>query len=309
MKSIAGFVADGINSRAELEAALRTAMQLEFSTLPPYLCAEWAVDINNDPSRVGRLLANIAEQEMYHFALVGNILSAIGGQFAVAQPGFIVDYPTDVLPGGIKLVNPVDLRPLSMPQVQVFMDIEHPAFTPVGLVALATIGEFYDTLIKAIQDVAPAFDPNAHQIVRGDAVKIASQANAIQALETIKRQGEGSPGHPEQVEAPPNATAAEFAHYYRFKSIERGHELEFKDGQWGWTGAPVVLPGVLPFQRSTATPSPSLAFNQIFTRLLRELEACWTKGAPFGTGTMFDLADEGTSLIAQKVCPEFRWQP
>jgi len=39
MKTIAQFVKDRITSLADLQDALQTAMQLEFSTIPPYLCA------------------------------------------------------------------------------------------------------------------------------------------------------------------------------------------------------------------------------------------------------------------------------
>ena len=49
MKTIAQFVRDGINNPAELQDALQTAMGLEFSTIPPYLCAEWSIG-SDDPT-------------------------------------------------------------------------------------------------------------------------------------------------------------------------------------------------------------------------------------------------------------------
>ena len=39
MKTIAQFVRDRITLLTDLQDALQTAMQLEFSTIPPYLCA------------------------------------------------------------------------------------------------------------------------------------------------------------------------------------------------------------------------------------------------------------------------------
>ena len=39
MKTIAQFVKDRITALPDLQDALQTAMQLEFSTIPPYLCA------------------------------------------------------------------------------------------------------------------------------------------------------------------------------------------------------------------------------------------------------------------------------
>jgi Ferritin-like len=99
MKTIAQFVQDGINSVAELMAALQTAMQLEFSTIPPYLCAEWSIDYNNDPNNVMSMIHGVVIQEMYHFALAGNMLSAIGGVPAIANASFMPGYPTHTLPG------------------------------------------------------------------------------------------------------------------------------------------------------------------------------------------------------------------
>ena len=64
MKTIAQFVHDGIASTDDLKAALQTAMQLEFSTIPPYLCAEWSIDFNNDPDDVMTMIHGIVIQEM-----------------------------------------------------------------------------------------------------------------------------------------------------------------------------------------------------------------------------------------------------
>src|SRR5262245_7093514 len=106
MKTIAQFVNDRIMSPADLKDALQTAMQLEFSTIPPYLCAQWS--ISSDPSGVAGMIENIVLQEMYHFALAGNMLTAIGGVPSIANAAFIPRYPTDLLPGGIPQKLAVD---------------------------------------------------------------------------------------------------------------------------------------------------------------------------------------------------------
>lgn len=99
MKTIAQFVEDRITTLSDLKDALQTAMQLEFSTIPPYLCAQWS--INSDPGGVGGMIEDIVVQEMYHFALAGNMLTAIGGAPSIANAAFIPSYPTNVLPGEI----------------------------------------------------------------------------------------------------------------------------------------------------------------------------------------------------------------
>jgi hypothetical protein len=119
MKTIAQFVQDGISTLADLQDALQTAMQLEFSTIPPYLCAQWS--ISSDPSGVANMIQIIVVQEMYHFALAGNMLTAIGGSPSIANAAFVPSYPTNTLPGGIPQKLAVDLQPLSLNQLQVFM--------------------------------------------------------------------------------------------------------------------------------------------------------------------------------------------
>jgi hypothetical protein len=102
-------------------------------------------------------------QEMFHFALAGNMLTAIGGTPNVANPSFVPSYPTNVLPGGIRQKLPVDLQPPSTDQLGVFMQIEYPEFPPVALAlvsAPATIGTFYDTIATGFTTINPAIIPN-----------------------------------------------------------------------------------------------------------------------------------------------------
>ncbi len=193
MKSVAQFVRDGIADIPTLQAALQTALQLEFSTIPPYLCAQWSIDPNNDPSDVTDLIGGIAIQEMSHLALAGNILAAIKGTPRLTDPGFVPSYPTNALPGDIAQHLPVDLKPLSSDQLQVFMQIELPEFPPIEFAALVqpptTIGEFYTTLSDAIAALNPPIDGNAHQIVFDEATAIGSVPDAVAAIAKIKEEG------------------------------------------------------------------------------------------------------------------------
>jgi Ferritin-like len=306
MKSIAQFVADGITTLADLQDALQTAMQLEFSTIPPYLCAEWS--INTDSGGVGGMIQGIVVQEMYHFALAGNMLTAIGGVPNIANAAFIPSYPTNVLPGGIPQKLAVDLQPLTPQQAQVFMQIEYPEFPPVALVAdaPATIGAFYDTIAAGFTTVNPAINTSAFQVNSGEATPIKSVADALAAIALIKGEGEGTKGSPDQP-APGQTT---FAHYYLFKEIYTQKTLvQDAAGNWSFTGAAIPFPTWFDFQQSTATPSPSLAFNQAVTQLLIGLQACWTSGAKPSIGAMFNLQALGTELIQQGIRPEFLWAP
>jgi len=305
MKTIAQHIQDGITTLADLQDALQTAMQLEFATLPPYLCAQWS--INSDPSNVAGIIQDIAVQEMHHFALAGNMLTAIGGTPDVANSAFVPSYPTHVLPGGIPQTLAVDLQPLSLDQLQVFMQIEYPEFPPIALArasAPATIGAFYDTISEGFTTVNPTINPSAHSVNVPGSGQITSVADAQAAIQRIKIEGEGTEGSPDQ----PPVDGTQFAHYYVFKEIYTGHKLvQGQDGHWSFTGDPIQLPTAYPFSQSTASPDPSLAFNQALTQLLIGLESCWTTGARPSIGDMFTLQSLGQDLIQQGIRPEFLW--
>src|SRR5262245_5865047 len=307
MKTIAQFVADRIKSLPDLQDALQTAMQLEFSTIPPYLCAQWSIDA--DPSGVAHMIKDIVQQEMYHFALAGNMLTAIGGVPNIAVAAFIPRYPTNVLPGGIPQKLAVDLKPLTPDQAEVFMQIEYPEFPPVALApgaGPATIGAFYDAITDAFRTLYPVINPTAFAVKSGEAVPIRSVDDALAAISIIKGEGEGTIGSPDQ---PPTGTKT-FAHYYVFKEIFTEKTLvQDAAGHWSFTGPAIQFPTWFNFQQSTETPSPSLAFNQALSRLLIGLQACWTSGARPNIGAMFTLKNLGVDLIKQGVRPEFVWAP
>ena len=309
MATIEHYVKNGITTLDELKGALQIAMQLEFSTIPPYLCAQWSVTDENDP--VAGFIQDIVVQEMFHFALAGNMLTAIGGLPDIAGPAFVVDYPTNILPGGIKQSLPVDLKPLSKDQLLVFMQIENPESKPVALAAFdqgpATIGDFYDAIADGFTTVNPAIVSSANAVKMSEAVQIKSIGDAQAAISRIKEEGEGTATSPDE----PVEDDSVVAHYYRFKEIFVGKQLVQTAGKWDFDGPAIAFPAVTDFAPSPAVPSPSLAFNQAFTQLLVGLQACWTSGAAPGpqVGAMFALESLGTALIRDGIRPEFRWAP
>ena len=306
MKTIAQFVQAGIANLADLQAALQLAMQLEFATIPPYLCAQWSIDSSNDPSNVEDMIQAIVVQEMFHFALAGNMLTAIGGTPNIATAVFVPAYPTNVLPGGIPQKLPVDLQSLSPNQLQVFMQIEYPEFPPVALTLAnppSTIGAFYDAVAAGFTTVNPVIVANAHFVNMGEAVQIMSIADAVAAIARIKGEGEGTQGSPDQ----PPADGTQFAHYYVFKEIFVGKTLVLTGNTWSFTGAAIQFPKVFNFSQSNATPNPSTLFNQALSQLLISLQTCWTSGQRPSISAMFNLENLGQTLIQQGIRPEFHW--
>src|SRR5262249_44784557 len=154
----------------------------------------------------------------------------------------------------------VDLKPLTPEQAQVFMQIEYPEFPPVAFAAgPPTIGDFYETIYDGFKTIHPAINLDAFAVRSGEATPIKSIEEALAAISLIKGEGEGTMGSPDQ----PPAGSKTFAHYYVFKEIFTQKTLvQDAAGHWSFTGAAIQFPTCFNFQQSTATPSPSLAFNQ-----------------------------------------------
>jgi hypothetical protein len=300
--SLRSFTDAGIGSLGALHAALKLAMQLEFATIPPYLCAQWS--IRNDPDRVEQTLHSIVGQEMQHLALAGNLLTAVGGRPQLATAGFIPAYPVRNLPGNVLLSRDLDLRPCDRAQVELFMEIEEPEFPPEGLVAgrPPTIGSFYDTIIQAFETLRPAIDPTALCIEVPLHPLIRTVDDALAVMEIIKQEGEGLRGLPEQ----PLSEREAYAHYYQFKEVACGRRLIRVNGQWAFEGEAVRLPEVYSFTADTSGRA-ALPFRRILRDLLGELEACWIVGRPFDVAAMFRLELEGRALVRAGIRPEFTW--
>src|SRR5262245_27089402 len=75
-----------------LKRALQTAIELEHSTIPPYLYATYSIKPNTNREIV-KLLGSIVQEEMLHLAIDCNILNAIGGSPKIDDPAFIPRYP------------------------------------------------------------------------------------------------------------------------------------------------------------------------------------------------------------------------
>ncbi|WP_296703456.1 ferritin-like protein [Algoriphagus sp.] len=161
-----------IQSVDELRFYLRTALQLELSTIPPYLCGLYSIKEGGNQQAAG-LIRSVVVEEMLHMILVANILNAIsspadlkkeskefsGKLFDVEK--IIPDYPTK-LPGNIyppvgkgKTPFKVSLLKFSQEAIDEFCTIERPS-NPTKEVKPKTsrqvfpkyesIGQFYEAI-------------------------------------------------------------------------------------------------------------------------------------------------------------------
>lgn len=290
----------------DLADAVQTAVELELSTLPPYLCGLWSIE--DSSSEASSLINTIILDEMFHLGLVCNMLVGIGGSPKLVST--MPKYPGP-LPGGIRPdLKEVYLSGLTKDSVaDVFMQIEYPE-QPLAAAAetYPTIGAFYDHLTSAFEASGPSsLDPTRqkHITIYGNAeVKVLNTvADVTAAITEIKEQGEGTGQSPD---VPGFGT--EIAHYYSFGEIYNGmHFVQGADGTWGWTGPPPIpFPAkVYPMARVPAggwsSPSDPVKaqidkFNTAFTIMLRTLEAAWAEGGEVGEKKLNDAVTQMFSL-------------
>lgn len=317
-----------------IRTALQQAIELEHSTIPPYLYALYSMDENLNGEIVD-IVESVAIEEMLHLTLAANVLNALGGDPVLNTPGFIPKYPGP-LPGGVESQLTVQLAPFSMEQLQTFLTIEEPEDPidiPTAAAALAqqpvTIGQFYNEIIAQINDLSDSdfANPPRHQIgpnLMAESVVVIDKATAVQALTTIIEQGEGTSNSPEEI------VGGDYAHYYRFQQIQKGKKLIPAPGQtppWIYGGDPIAInpAGVynVPTNPNRKTFNPAQlnvcnSFNYTYTNLLKTLHGMFN-GQPNrfnpAIGLMMSLKNQAKAMMSGSPNPDvitgptFEYQP
>lgn len=238
-----------VKSAAELHHYLQKAVELEHSTIPPYLTAMFSLKPGTN-RRIEQLIRSIVVQEMLHMSIAANILIAIGGHPVINRRAFIPHYPGP-LPMHIGDGLQVGIEAFSIPLVKnTFMAIEEPEQqVPVKTKALlegeepgyATIGQFYDAIKEQIVKLGPAvFVHNTAppQVVSAEwfpkdkLFPITDPESACRAIDIIKREGEGTSVTPFESHDDP-------AHFYKFGEIAAGRELVVTPDGYAYAGAPI----------------------------------------------------------------------
>lgn len=301
------------DTAAKLHRFLQNAIELEHSTIPPYLTAMFSLRPGRN-RRIGELIRSIVIEEMLHMSIAANILIAIGGEPQINTPDFVPNYPGP-LPMQIGDGLVVGIEAFSMALTKnVFMAIEQPENEiPVRLQALggepepeyATIGQFYDAIqaqIRALGDsifIKPAAPPQVvapHWFAAKKLYPITDVESACAAIELIKVEGEGTSTSPFQSPNDP-------AHFYKFGSVVVGRELIATPTGYAYGGdaIPFEPDGVWPlrpnckiadFEHGTQarTRIEQFAFN--YSSLLNSLHLAFN-GQPerldAAIGVMYDL--------------------
>lgn len=296
----------GASAPADLHELVQSAIQLEHSTVPPYLTAMISLKPLTN-ARIRGTIHSIVVEEMLHMAIGCNLLNALGGRPQLDNPDFLPSYPGPLpmhVGGGLI----VGLNPYSKDIVRdVFMEIEEPESLAPPTPGFDTIGEFYRAVKEKIAEWGPsAFtgDP-ARQVelpewFGGELIAIRDVATASSSIDLIVAQGEGATG----VEG----------HYYEFKDL-LDIDLE-PDSVWP------LQPNTKTADLAPGTEQRRLAaeLNNTYTRLLRGLEKTFDGNPtsfPDTIGLMYDVKLIGERLAtlpfpgneSLRVGPPFEYAP
>jgi hypothetical protein len=299
-----------------LQESLQSALELELSTLPPYLCGLYALE--DQRSDAAKLIRKIVLDEMGHFGLVCNLLWATGMKPKILDGYDSIVYPGP-LPGGVcprcdpSLHFPCDPNfkvELGFSDyrsfVQMCMQIEYPENpVPRPIVSMLegrqeifpTIGEFYDAILNAFQKLdgqipyGKALDKQI-EIPFPPLAKIDGLTAATRAIRLIQCQGEGASKFPFT-----DSTRATLAHFYIFGEIYFGRKYVFDAAsQTGdWTGDIVGVPNVFrmtPVPKGGYGPNPPqevIECDRLFTEMLRQLDQAWSGGGESVLNAAIDI--------------------
>lgn len=244
-----------IRDRAELVKYLAAAMQLEHSTIPPYLTALYSIHQGSNPEATSALRVVVVE-EMLHLTLVANIINAIGGTVDLTGPDFVPRYPTHLPDGEVDFE--VSVAPLTQAAIETFMLIERPgtneeprehvhrfrsprAFLPSFRhhdghdLHFFSIGEFYAEIERGLRELEGQLAARGETLFVGDLSRQVSPGDyfsdtgplgivrdldsALLAIDFITEQGEGLG---ERI----FGEFGELGHYYRLEQLLLGRAYQ-----------------------------------------------------------------------------------
>lgn len=323
---LGGLSSGRITTLESLREHLQWAIELEHSTLPPYLCAVYSLEPDRNPE-VTEVMVSVLVEEMLHMTLVANLMNAVGGRPRLDTLEMLAPYPR-WLPHGDRSFE-VPLARFGRESLEVFLKIEQPATpcAPPESDGYKTIGQFYQAIARGLGELCTQIgestvfcgDP-ARQVTDafysggGRIITIENLATALAALEEIVEQGEGADHlqvwdgdrdvfHPEREQV---------AHYYRLQQLKLGRRYRCGDTpRSGPTGDPILVDwdGVRPMRSNPRTtdhaPGSPIRraqeeFNRTYCTILHLLERAFD-GSPqvleTAIGAMYGLKAQAQTLM------------
>lgn len=305
----------------ELREHLQYAIGVELTTIPAYLCALYTIDEGTNTA-ASEVIQSVVLEEMLHMALAANVLNAIGGVPSTGPvgdgPSPVPVYPTKV--PFIDRIPEIHLQRFSPAALDEFLAIEYPNDTSVSSASeeqYGSIGAFYEAIEAGLKAHCPPSVFEAAKTTRagcqlgsdqyyggaGSLIEVTDLESALEAIEEIVREGEGTPSAALGQTArehlvsgsltPGRLTGSRsvddldvlpdgwkmYSHYARFAEIREGRYY-LPDQVIGEPPAGDVLPtdwrSVRPMAtdpqaeayRGTAAYAPMMACNQVYTALV-----------------------------------------
>jgi hypothetical protein len=261
--------------------AVQAAIELELSTIPPYLCALWSIVDNTGLPFMH--VRSIVREEMAHMGLMCNLLKALGQTPKIIS---VAPHYPGPLPGGVRPEVTVYLSGLTKPFLsEVAMQIEKPEH-PLALMArdiFTSIGKFYDAISAALSNLHPPLEADGQLVAPQIGLTVlASESDALAAIRRIKLQGEGTETSP--------FVDGQLAHFYKFGEIFHEKRLiETTPGKFEFAGEPVPFPNRLPAARvpgggwpkplPDAVKAALTQFDAGYRNTLQLLEDAWSSGS------------------------------
>jgi hypothetical protein len=316
-----------ITSVGSLREHLQWAIELEHSTIPPYLCALYSIEPGRNLEAV-EVISSIVVEEMLHLTLAANLLNAVGGRPLLDISQMLPGYPRP-LPHSDRSFE-ISLFRFGPEAIETFLKIEQPS-PKSGLPEgdnYETIGQFYHAIERGFRELSATLgeatvfcgDPTRQVTGQhfysggGRIIAVTNFATALTALEEIVEQGEGAEHaqvwdgdsdvfHPDRDQV---------AHYYRFQELKLGRRYRRGDTpRSGPTGDPISIgwDAIRPMRTNPRTSDHApgspirLAqeeFNHSYCALLQRLEEAFN-GAPqmlgAAIGAMYTLKAQAQALM------------
>ena len=316
-----------IKTIEELREHLQWAIEVEHTTLAPYLSALYSIKEGRN-TEAAEIIASVFMEEMLHMTLVANVLNAAGGSPEIDSPRLMPTFPA-FLPHSNQAFE-VSLEKLSPSAIETFMKIERPAEHD-GLPeddSYETIGQFYESIEEGIGRLCDELGEDqvfsgapARQVTAdlyyggaGEIIAVTDRRSALAALQEVIEQGEGLQ-HEEVWDGDRNMfhpEREEVAHYFRFDEIVRGRSYQSGDTpQSGPSGKELhvdwdAVHNARSNPRAADHPEGSEArrrleeFNHAYSGMLHLLDRAFN-GRPHllavATGAMYGMAEQARELM------------
>jgi hypothetical protein len=285
---------------------LQKAVELEFSTIPPYLVAMYSIKPNTNTEAKTRI-RTVFMEEMLHMLLAANVLNATGGNVKLGK-GHMPSYPLQMKFQGTpfrKREFDIHLAALSKETLETFLKIELPDELSKGLLEEVvelpgfTIGEFYTSIKLDLAKLCEEYGEEAvfcgnpaYQLseqyywsASGKAITVKDLKSANEAIDTIIEQGEGAAGSVWDADQVLFDQQKELAHYFKFNEIYVGKRYKPTDkpkAPPSGEALDINLDAVYPIKKdctaSDFNSTPLLAelnhqFNTRYSLMLAQLQA------------------------------------